>query len=139
MTNIDMARGHLHRAQVILREAGTLAEEQAWNLVGRRAQEAAELSLKGLLRFLGLEVPHGHDPAAYLRQNQERRPLEIKKHPDKIVSISRRLSEERELSFYGDEFLDVPPEEFYSQHDAEAALADAQTVVQMCLAVVSTS
>jgi HEPN domain-containing protein len=136
MTNLDMSHGHLRRAQVILREAANLVGEEAWNLVVRRAQEAVELSLKGVLRYLGLEVPHVHDLAAYLRRNQQRVPAEMQKNLDRLISISRRLSEERELSFYGDDMVDVPPEALYSRQDAEAALTDAQFVVQTCLNVV---
>ncbi len=57
MTNLDMARSYLSGAQVILQEAEGLRRGQVWNLVVRRAQEAVELALTGLLRYVGLEVP----------------------------------------------------------------------------------
>jgi HEPN domain-containing protein len=132
MTNLDMARSYLRRAQIILQEAEGLFREQVWNLVVRRAQEAVELALKGLLRYAGLEVPHVHDLAGYLRQNQERLPRAVSAQLDRLISISRRLSEEREISFYGDEVLEVPPEELYTQQDAEAALAEARIVLGVC-------
>lgn len=89
------------------------------------AARVVELALKGLLRYLALEVPRVHDLAASLRQPRERLPPAVGGHLDRLISISRRLSEERELSFYGDETLEVSPEELYTKQDEEAALADA--------------
>lgn len=133
MTSLDMARGHPRRARLILREAESLLEEQAWNLVVRRAQAAVELALKGLLRYLALEVPRVHDLAASLRQYRGRLPFAVTGHLDRLISISRRLSEERDPSFYVDETLEVSPEELYTKQDGEAALADARFVLQVCI------
>ena len=69
MTNGDMARSHVARAQRVLREAERLHGEEAWNLVVRRCQEAVELALKGALRAVGAEVPKVHDVSGALRRN----------------------------------------------------------------------
>jgi hypothetical protein len=61
MTSDEMARAHLRRAATVLREAERLYEDEAWNLVVRRSQEAVELALKGVLRSVGAEVPKVHD------------------------------------------------------------------------------
>ena len=37
---------------------------KSWNAVVRRAQEVVELSLKGVLSYLGVDFPKVHDPAA---------------------------------------------------------------------------
>jgi HEPN domain-containing protein len=62
----------------------------------------------------------------------------VQRQLDRNVSVSRRLGKERELSFYGNDDSGVPPEELYSQADAEAALGDADFVVQRCARMVKT-
>jgi HEPN domain-containing protein len=132
MTNLEMARGHLIRAQRILKEAEGLFVQEAWNLVVRRSQEVVELSLKAALRFSGIEVPQVHDVGGFLRRSRARLPESLAKNVDRLVSVSRRLGREREISFYGDEETGTPAEELYTQEDAEAALQDARLVVQTC-------
>lgn len=50
---------------------------------------------------------------------------------ERLVSISRRLRGEREISFYGDEELAAPPERLYSRADADTAWHDARFVVDL--------
>ncbi len=72
MTNEEMARGYLTRAQRIIGEAEGHHAQQAWNLVVRRSQEAVELALKGALRFVGLEIPRVHDVGIFLKRHRDR-------------------------------------------------------------------
>ena len=72
MTADEMARSFFRRAKIVLREAERLQEDEAWNLVVRRCQEAVELALKGLLRAAGAEVPKIHDVSGALRRNLDR-------------------------------------------------------------------
>lgn len=132
MTNEEMARGHLLRAQHILEEAEALYVRGAWNLVVRRSQEVVELSLKAILRFAGIEVPQVHDVGGFVRRYQGRLPGKLAEYVDRLVSISRRLGREREISFYGDEETGTPAEELYTQSDAEETLRDAKFVVDLC-------
>jgi HEPN domain-containing protein len=39
----------------------TAIEKEDWNLAIRRSQEVVELSLKGALKFLGIDYPKAHD------------------------------------------------------------------------------
>ena len=132
MTNKEMARGAYARALRILREAERHYQEEAWNLVVRRCQEAVEPALKGALREVGLEVPRVHDVGAFLKKHRERFVGRLSQELNRIVSISRHLRAERETSFYGDEELDLPPEELYTREDAANALKDARFVVEIC-------
>ena len=77
MTNEQMAKAALRLAARILKEARIHRQEGAWNLAIRRSQEVVELSLKGLLRFLGLEVPKVHDVGGFLRRYRERLPSAV--------------------------------------------------------------
>lgn len=86
---------------------------ERWNLVVRRSQEAVEIALKAVLRTTGIEVPRVHDVGVFLREHAERLPDPFAKQLDRVVSISRRLRQERETSFYGDEQLGAAPDELY--------------------------
>jgi HEPN domain-containing protein len=132
MTADQMARSHLRRAQTVLREAQRLHGDEAWNLVVRRCQEAVELALKGLLRAVGAEVPKIHDVSGALRRNVERLPPDVAAEIDLLVSASRRLREERELAFYGDEETETEAEALFSRGDADDALQTARRVLDLC-------
>ena len=124
-----MARSYLREAQQILGEAERHHGERVWHLVVRRSQEAVELSLKALLRASGIEVPRVHDVGIFLVDHADRLPPAVVPHLDRLVSTSRRLRQEREVSFYGDDETGAPPDRLYSHDDAEAALGDARFVL----------
>jgi HEPN domain-containing protein len=132
VTNLEMARSHLRQARQILDEAERHRAAGAWHLAVRRSQESVELALKAALRAAAVEVPHVHDVSVFLIDNAERFPEALTSHLERVVSISRRLRGEREVSFYGDEEVGAPPERLYSSPDAEEALRDARFVVGLC-------
>jgi HEPN domain-containing protein len=132
MINEQMAKSALRTAHRILEEARRYRNDQGWNLAVRRSQEVVELSLKGLLRFLGLEVPRVHDVSGFLRRYLDRLPAPVAEHLDTITRISRVLPEEREISFYGDEVAGFTPEEIYTESDADQALTDAVFILDLC-------
>jgi HEPN domain-containing protein len=127
-----MARGFQRRAETVLREAERLRADGAWNLVVRRCQEAVELALKGALRAAGAEIPKVHDVSAALRQHADRLHPSLRESIDVLTEASRRLREERELAFYGDEESDTEAEALFNAQDASDALARAGDVVHRC-------
>jgi HEPN domain-containing protein len=127
--NQQAAAYNVQRAQVILAEAAHLYEQEVWNLVVRRCQEAVKLALKGSLLWAGINVPHIHDVGGLLRQYAARFPAEFQEALSSIASISRSLRAERETAFYGDEESGLPPEMLYVQEDADEALAKARSVL----------
>lgn len=129
MTSSEMARSHVRHARRFLDEAERYRGDEAWNLVVRRCQEAVELALKALLRGAAIEVPHVHDVGVFVREHADRLPPTLTAHLDDIVSISRRLRQERELALYGDDEAGAPPEALYTVRDAAQALADGRFVV----------
>ncbi len=135
MTNRTAARAFLHQATLVLEEARSLRRRGAWNLVVRRCQEAVELCLKAALRAAGVEVPRLHDVGATLRAHAARFPDPLRGEVTELAAISRRLTRERELAFYGDEETDTPPQDLYGESDAERALADAERVLAWTEAV----
>lgn len=132
MTTRGIALSHLRRAARVLREAERLHAEGDHSLAVRRCQEAVELALKGALRAAGAEVPKRHDVSGALRRHCDRLPRALAAEIDTLVTASRRLREERELAFYGDEETDTEAEALFSSADAEDALALARRVVGLC-------
>ena len=127
-----MAASSLNLAARILGEAKRHRSDRASSLAIRRSQEAVEFALKGVLRFLGLEVPRVHDVSGFLRRHRDRLPPLFADDLDRITRISRTLREEREISFYGDDEAGFTPEELYTEDDAEKAISDATFVFNLC-------
>jgi HEPN domain-containing protein len=81
-----------------------------------------------------VEVPHVHDVAFLLAEHADRLPPALAAHIERLVSISRRLRQEREISFYGNEELGAPADRLYSADDAAQALGDARLVIELAIA-----
>ena len=130
MNNERLYKDYLIRAEGRLKALETLFNEALWADVVRESQEVVELSLKGLLRFMRLEVPRVHDVSSILEENKEKVPQVIRKYLDELVDISQDLRRDRELAFYGSE--DITPHEFYKKKHALAAKEKAGRVVELC-------
>ncbi|NIM96727.1 MAG: HEPN domain-containing protein [candidate division Zixibacteria bacterium] len=136
MTNEEMATSALNLAARILGEAKRYRKDGASSLTIRRSQEVVEPALKGVLRFLGLEVPRVHDVSGFFHRHRDRLPPHIAENLDRITRISRTLREEREISFYGDEEAGFTPDELYTEEDAEKAISDATFIFDLCAQVI---
>lgn len=130
MTNHEFAGSYFNQARSIYRELLEHYEKQEWNLVVRRAQESVELILKGFLREAGIEVPRIHDVGNILKKEQKKISSKLVKELPRIISISRRLRQERETSFYGDEEQELPPSALYTQIDADEARKDVEWLMK---------
>ena len=134
MTNTSLAQSYLIKATKRLRILQVLFDDGAFSDVVREAQEIVELSLKGVLRQVGVEPPHWHDVSPMLMEYRERFPLPFQEHIARIAEVSGWLRKEREFSFYGD--IDFIPTEEYAREDAERAIADARWIVSVTAAVI---
>lgn len=127
MTTEDLARSYLFKAEKRLKILDILMEEEDYSDVVREAQEIVELSLKGMLRAVGIEPPKFHDVGSLITEHRKRfrgiRLAEIKR----LAKVSKELRKERELAFYGD--IDFIPTEEYTKADAQKAVRDAVFVV----------
>lgn len=129
MTNRTLARSYLSKALVRLDALSLFFQKRAFSDVIQEAQEIVELSLKGMLRYVGIEPPKIHDVGSLLLEYREKFPPEIAAQVEKLALISKRLRKERELAFYGD--VDFIPTEEYTEEDASAALGEARFVVEI--------
>lgn len=127
MTNKTLAQSYLRKASDRIDVLYLLSKKGAFSDVIREAQEIVELSLKGMLRFVGIEPPKFHDVGGLLLEHPDKYPPDITPHLKKLAFISKRLRKERELAFYGD--IDFIPTEEYTNEDASEAIKDAEFVV----------
>jgi len=79
MNNLELNQKLLTEAELIMGEVRRALEMRAWNLVVRRAQEVVELSLKGLLKLMGIEYPKVHDIGDTFARVAGKRRLTLKK------------------------------------------------------------
>jgi len=87
--------------------------------VVRESQEVVELSLKGLLRFLNIDVPRIHDIGAVLEEQRAHLPKLIQDSLVELVDASHDLRRDLELAFYGSE--DITPLQFYKKKHGVSA------------------
>jgi HEPN domain-containing protein len=129
MRNLELARDHVRRATVRLRALDLFFDAQSWADVVRESQETVELTLKGLLRAVGVQPPRVHDVSEILHAERSRLPDALRKECDRLAEISRQLRRDRELAFYGAE--DLTPSGFYFRADAERARSAARWTVEV--------
>ena len=127
MHSPELARDYVRRAEARVRAVDVLFAEASWADVVRESQEIVELALKGLLRAYGVEPPRIHDVSEVLLAERGRLPGPLQPEVGSLAEGSRRLRRDRELAFYGAE--DLTPSGFYTQQDAEEALAIARRTV----------
>ena len=127
MTNGDLARSYLTRAQPRLKFLQLAFDDDGYPDVVRVAQEIMELALKAMLREAGVEPPRWHDVGSILREHRKRFPPNV--DVERLAAISKLLTSERELAFYGRE--DFIPEREYTREQARQALDDAAWVMSV--------
>ncbi len=129
MNSRSLAQDYLRRARSRRKALEGYLQDQDYADVVREAQETVELSLRAILRMVGIEPPKVHDVAALLREYEDRLPgVPVAE----LARTSTQLRKERELAFYGD--LDFLPTEQYTQADAEQAMGFAGRAVDAALA-----
>ena len=134
MKNTSLAQSYLLKATKRLKILPVLFDEGAYSDVVREAQEIVELSLKGMLRQVGVDPPKWHDVGELLLEFRDRFPEAAAQQLERLAAISAWLRKEREFSFYGDIYF-IPTEE-YRETDALRAIEDAQLVVSVAARVI---
>ncbi len=123
MTNHDSGENLLKDAEVYYEEMQRMFEKEKWNIVVRRAQEVVELSLKGILKIMGIDFPKVHNVAPLFVNLLREKGIELGKEVyERILSISLLLAKDRAPAFYG--------EKVYSREEAEIAQKGAKEIVE---------
>lgn len=129
MTNKELGFAYFEQAGSIRGEIDYHYQKREWHLVVRRGQEVVELVLKGILRLAAIEIPYTHDVGVLLEKEKSKLTPSIHSALPRIISISRKLRLERETSFYGDQELELPPSELYTQVDADQTVQDVDWIM----------
>lgn len=124
MNNFELGNKLLNEAEEFYEEMLRAYERGSWNVVMRRAQEVVELSLKGLLKMMGIEYPKEHDVGDVFERACREKGIEVEIETlDRIKRTSSRLARERAPAFYMDRF--------YSEEQAKEAKEEAEQVLGM--------
>ena len=122
MTNFENGRKLLKTANEYVEKMDLSYSKKSWNLVVRHAQEVVELSLKSLLKLMGVDYPKDHDVAGVFAETVKQRGLKVdEKFLEEIKNISSWLTKQRAPAFYY--------EEEYTEEQAERAKSDAEKVI----------
>lgn len=98
MTASRFAQSYPEKAQKRLKILKVLFDDASNSDVVRESQEVVELSLKAMLRQIGVEPPKYHDVGAFLLEHAERFPEEVRPRLGRLAEISSWLRKEREFS-----------------------------------------
>lgn len=134
MTSLSLAQNYLMKAKSRLTILKNLQDLKDYSDVVREAQEIVELCLKALLRYSGIDPPKWHDVGPLLVEYQRKFPSLDQKTIERLADISFRLTEQRELAFYGDE--DFIPSEEYHEKDGIQAMQEAAYTVSIAESVI---
>ena len=124
-----LVKDYIKRAEIRIKLLQLYLQEKDYADTVREAQEAVELLLKAVLRYIGAEVPKVHDVGKILKKFKDFLPPEIAENIGQIAEISKRLRKERELAFYGAH--DFIPSEEYTCEEAEQAIKDAEFILDI--------
>ncbi len=131
MKSIDVARAMLQQGADRLETSVRVIERGNYAYTVRAAQECVELSLKAVLRLVGVEYPKQHDVSRVLLTFKERFPKWF--NVEAYAEVSRLLAEKREPAMYGDELRMAPAATLFEKADAEDALGNAKAIHRDCM------
>jgi HEPN domain-containing protein len=137
MHNNALAHDYVIRAGKRQLAVEVLFGESSWADVVRECQEIVELLLRALLKLCRIEVSRFQDVSVTLEIHKDRIPEPACTSLGALVQASKSLRRDRELAFYGSE--DLTPSEFYSQRDAETAMAYARQTQAIVAASIKTT
>jgi len=106
--------------------------DEDYPMTVRRSQECVELSLKAVLRSIGIEYPREHDVGKALEVAKEKFPDWFSSKIPRFAEISRDLSKKRGPAMYGYEAELKPASDIFDKEDAKDAISAAREVFEAC-------
>ena len=122
MINRRMAENYLRDAKSILAEAKAARMGRLHHRAIRLSQESFELTLKAVLRSIGIEYPKEHEVSDALRENMAKLPRWFQSHVAYLEEASAWLAEKRGPSMYGDEIAGIPASRLFTSNDSRKAV-----------------
>jgi HEPN domain-containing protein len=137
LSSLRVAKSYLRQAEARLEDAIEALEEENHLYAVRLSQECVELSLKAVLRVIGIEYPKVHEVSDLLLEFSERLPEWFRAEIGFVRESSKILYKKREPSLYGDEEALLPPNEVMDRGDAEDATKRAKRIYGLCRRLIS--
>jgi HEPN domain-containing protein len=135
LTSDQGARAFLDDAALILEEARTSLASGRHHRAVRKAQESAELAVKAVFRFAGLEHPKSHVLGRLVRKDLRKLGILADEAIQTLADYSDSLSLDREPAFYGTHD-GIPASELFDEEDAKDALRKAEWILQTARGVI---
>lgn len=132
MRLLKVAKSYLRQAQARLEDAFEALADGNYPYAVRLSQECVELSLKAVLKAVGVDYPKVHDVSDVLVEVKERFPEWFRAELEFLRRSSKVLAKKREISLYGGEEAFLTPEEVISKGDAEDAVKRATKTYELC-------
>ncbi|MEJ5283719.1 MAG: HEPN domain-containing protein [Brevinematales bacterium] len=129
MVNKALAKDYFKRAKIRFNVLQTYMKERDYADVIRESQEIVELIQKALLINMEIDPPKWHDVIDIIIENIEKIPVKFHSEIKNLVTSSKWLRREREISFYGD--MDYLPLSDYSEDDAIKAIETAERFIKI--------
>ena len=118
----------LSDAEIILEESRFSLERGHWHRVVRKSQEATELAIKGLFKYLGLDYPKSHILGKVIKKELGKHRLFDKEVLNQIAFISDSLAFDREPFFYGS-LNGISASSLFDKDDAEESVKNSEWVI----------
>jgi len=135
MTSDKSAKAFIADSEIILEESLFSLEKGHYHRAVRKCQEAVELAVKGLFRYLGLEYPKSHLLGRVIKKELSRFKLFSREELQQIAYISDGLAFDRAPSFYGSP-EGTPASELFDREDAMESIEETRWVIDMIKRVV---
>ena len=135
MNNKLSAKAFLSDAEVIVDESRASFDKKHWHRVIRKCQEATELTVKGLFKYVGIEYPKTHILGRVIKREIGKHNLFGKDDLRKMAYISDSLAFDRGPSFYGSPD-GIPAPDLFDRDDATEALENTKWLIGKIKAVI---
>jgi len=131
LINKRMAQNYLSDSTSILSEAKAARNSEVHHRAIRLSQESLKLTLKAILRAVGIEYPKEHEVSDAMKENLEKLPDWFRSQMAYLEEGSVWLSERRGPSMYGDEIAGKPASELFTADDSGKAVEYADRALEL--------
>jgi HEPN domain-containing protein len=138
MKLLEVSKALLGQAEARLEDGREALQDQNFAYCVRLSAECVELSLKAILKLVGIEYPKKHDVSGILLLAINRFPNWFRDHAPRIAESNKILTKKREPALYGCEEAFLAPEDVISKEDATDAIKRAEEAYNACKKLVDT-
>jgi HEPN domain-containing protein len=132
MINLEMMREYVERAKWCLKETEDAFHMDNYSMTVRRGQEALELAVKAVLRYLCVEYPRDHDVSDALDEVKDKLPDYLKTKLSELKNALKKLSKDQGPAFYGFEKEGTPASSRFNRSYAEKVLNQVRELTSLC-------